>query len=265
MFVVLLVEWAFEAHHVPDGLEVHLAAGAIGHRLLVAAYVWLLYLALEPYVRRRWPSTIVSWTRLVGGRVRDPLVGRDVLIGLAWGSATAGLASLVSAVTPRLGLPAPLPKVISSLDPLLGWPETMATALGFQTTAVAWGMGLLLVAAIVRGTGEHTRRGMFVAIAVSTAAMAAPTMVMFQDTQWLGVFLCLAVSMTAVFVLVRAGLLAAIVGFYVGPLFDMPLTTRLDEWSAGPTLFLLAFLTGAAVASARTALAGRPLLPSTTD
>jgi hypothetical protein len=48
----------------------------------------MLYLALEPYVRRHWPQTIISWTRLMAGRLRDPLVGRDlisgVLLGMAW-------------------------------------------------------------------------------------------------------------------------------------------------------------------------------------
>jgi hypothetical protein len=32
-------------------------------------------------VRRRWPATLVSWSRLLAGRFRDPLVGRDVLAG----------------------------------------------------------------------------------------------------------------------------------------------------------------------------------------
>jgi hypothetical protein len=37
--------------------------------------------ALEPYLRRRWPERIISWNRLLAGEFRDPLVGRDILIG----------------------------------------------------------------------------------------------------------------------------------------------------------------------------------------
>jgi len=48
--------------------------------LFFAALVWLLYTGLEPYVRRRWPSSIISWSRVLTGQFRDPLVGRDVLI-----------------------------------------------------------------------------------------------------------------------------------------------------------------------------------------
>ena len=47
------------------------------------ARVWLLYLALEPYVRKFWPTTLISWSRCVAGNVLDPQVGRDVLIGVS--------------------------------------------------------------------------------------------------------------------------------------------------------------------------------------
>ncbi len=51
----------------------------------VGALAWLIYLAFEPYFRRLYPDLLVSWSRLVAGRVRDPLVGRDVLGGLLLG------------------------------------------------------------------------------------------------------------------------------------------------------------------------------------
>ena len=48
-----------------------------------ALMTWLLYIAIEPFIRRLHPSSLVSWSRLLAGRVSDPAVGRDVLIGLA--------------------------------------------------------------------------------------------------------------------------------------------------------------------------------------
>jgi hypothetical protein len=48
-----------------------------------ALMTWLLYIAIEPFIRKLHPSSLVSWTRLFAGRVSDPAVGRDVLIGLA--------------------------------------------------------------------------------------------------------------------------------------------------------------------------------------
>ena len=44
-------------------------------------------IALEPFARRRWPEMLISWSRAVSGRWRDPLVGRDLLIGAVVGTA----------------------------------------------------------------------------------------------------------------------------------------------------------------------------------
>lgn len=60
---------------------------ALREGLRNAAFTWLLYLALEPIVRRNWPELVVSWNRLLAGDWRDPLVGRDVLIGVLTGVA----------------------------------------------------------------------------------------------------------------------------------------------------------------------------------
>ena len=54
---------------------------AISTGLFIAGVMWVLYLAIEPWVRRHWPKTIISWSRLLSGQVRDPLVGRDILLG----------------------------------------------------------------------------------------------------------------------------------------------------------------------------------------
>jgi tRNA A-37 threonylcarbamoyl transferase component Bud32 len=53
--------------------------------LSVGFICWILYMALEPFARRRWPQVLVSWTRLISGDWRDPLVARDILIGVASG------------------------------------------------------------------------------------------------------------------------------------------------------------------------------------
>ena len=45
----------------------------------------MLYVALEPHVRRRWPSSLISWGRLLAGQMRDPVVGRDLVVGILAG------------------------------------------------------------------------------------------------------------------------------------------------------------------------------------
>ncbi|MBW3671499.1 MAG: serine/threonine protein kinase [Acidobacteria bacterium] len=67
---------------------------AFKEALYTGAILFVLYLALEPLVRRRWPRLLISWRRLLAGRWRDPLVGRDVLIGTIGGLGHSVIASL---------------------------------------------------------------------------------------------------------------------------------------------------------------------------
>jgi serine/threonine-protein kinase len=71
--------------------------------LLIAATVWVFYLAMEPYLRRIWPQTIVSWVRLLDGRLRDPLVARDVFVGLVLGVGLRLLDQSFQLLCERLG------------------------------------------------------------------------------------------------------------------------------------------------------------------
>jgi hypothetical protein len=46
-------------------------------------FSWAVYLAAEPFARRYWPQTLIGWTRVLSGRIRDGIVGRDLLVGAA--------------------------------------------------------------------------------------------------------------------------------------------------------------------------------------
>lgn len=65
----------------------------------------MLYIALEPYVRRYWPQAIISWTRALSGSWRDPLVGRDVLYGVILGCVFCDLFALRYYLEARIGAP----------------------------------------------------------------------------------------------------------------------------------------------------------------
>jgi serine/threonine-protein kinase len=65
--------------------------------------MWLVYVALEPYVRRRWPVTLISWSRILAGSWRDPLVGRDVLFGILFGIFPVLISPLRQSVSLSLG------------------------------------------------------------------------------------------------------------------------------------------------------------------
>lgn len=86
VFAVRMLAWLFGASHVPTFNEVFIFLFlAVGQALLFAGILWLLYIALEPLVRRRWPDTIISWSRALSGKLRDPLLGRDLLVGALFG------------------------------------------------------------------------------------------------------------------------------------------------------------------------------------
>jgi predicted Ser/Thr protein kinase len=84
-FVLLIALWLLRSHLMPDFQLFGLMMVAIATSLFMSALIFVLYLALEPYVRRYWPHAIISWSRLLTGRIRDPLVGRDILFGVLLG------------------------------------------------------------------------------------------------------------------------------------------------------------------------------------
>ena len=95
----------FVAHHVPNFGELGLFLESLVCGLALSCFLWVLYIALEPYVRRRWPATLVSWSRLLAGGFRDPLVGRDVLAGCLVGAFAIVLVRLGWFVPSWLGDP----------------------------------------------------------------------------------------------------------------------------------------------------------------
>jgi serine/threonine-protein kinase len=97
LFVLIasVAEWALNVDHVAGPGELMLFRQGLGTALVQAVSAYIVYLALEPHVRRRWPQVLISWSRVLGGRFRDPLVGRDILVGIA----LAGVWALVWTVT----------------------------------------------------------------------------------------------------------------------------------------------------------------------
>jgi serine/threonine-protein kinase len=81
MFVVFVLPWVLGGDHVADFSEVGLLLQQISWGLFFSGSVWVIYIALEPHARRLWPDLLISWTRLLAGRYRDPLVGRSILAG----------------------------------------------------------------------------------------------------------------------------------------------------------------------------------------
>ncbi|MEZ5346463.1 MAG: serine/threonine-protein kinase [Pyrinomonadaceae bacterium] len=82
LFLLALFGQLLKADHIPTLWgELSIIYEAISYAGITASVVGILYIALEPYVRRSWPEMLISWSRLMAGDFRDPMVGRDILIG----------------------------------------------------------------------------------------------------------------------------------------------------------------------------------------
>jgi serine/threonine-protein kinase len=85
LFVIEIAIWICRDHFIPTLATFGRFILAVCTGLFMSLAMGMLYMALEPYVRRHWPQAIVSWSRLMTGRLRDALVGRDVLWGVTLG------------------------------------------------------------------------------------------------------------------------------------------------------------------------------------
>ena len=246
-----LVSWALQAHHVADpGVEFLLVARGTATAVLAAAFLWLFYLALEPYVRRLRPWTLVSWTRALNGGTRDVVVGRDVLFGMTWGALLALVLSVTDLVPVALGRPAPTPDV--------GLPEALLGArhlLGYLTSApvdaTLLGLGALLLFLILR---LATRRD-WIAATLLVGILVVSQVGQMGESLWYAVPLGLLIFGSYVVLLLRFGVLAAIAGpFTVNVLSAPPQTWALGGWTGSATALVAPLVAALAVFALRTAL-----------
>ena len=251
-----ILSWALGAHHVADwNAESGLVSRGAGLVVLQAAFVWLFYLAVEPYARRLRPWTLVSWTRFLGGGLGDPVVGRDALAGVAWAVLAFFLIPLPGALHRALGLPPPDP-MGGYLDPLLGAGPLLGSALGAASEAVLLAMGAMLLFVLARLV---LRRDALAAAAI-VLVLLAPGAAGGGEAAWLALPIAAAWEVSWIVLLLRFGLLAATVGLFAHQLLvGFPLTADLSSWTAGPTLVALPFVAILAVLALRSALGGTGL------
>jgi serine/threonine-protein kinase len=234
-FLVMLARWVITADHVPDmAEELLLAIRGLGLTLVVTAFLWVVYLALEPYVRRSWPETLVSWTRILSGRLRDPAVGRDLLVGTCIGSLFGFVVFLIrTRLLPALGLPAPIP-LIDEMDVLLGTRQAVGALLYGLVVALTNGLGAVLLRVGLR----RVLRGEAWAALVFAVLLSLQFALSAEGPFWLLLTIAVVANGLPFYYLVRQGVLAAVVAiFVVQTLLVFPATTSLSHWSA-PTMFI---------------------------
>jgi serine/threonine-protein kinase len=255
VFAAFMLAWLFRASHVPTQGEFNLFIKITELALFVSGLVWLCYISLEPYVRRRWPQRIISWSRLLVGGWHDPLVGRDVLIGALFGTGMALLVYL-SYLAPRwLGRPPDLPPT-PALETLLGMQDVFGAFFWSHLTVVIF---LGLIALFIFLLLNIILRREWLAIGLGWFLITLVTVLQGHN---LAVDLIFGGLVAALLVgaLVRFGLLAMIAALFFYTLcFIYPLTSNFSAWSSGGAIFALLMATALAVYGFYASLAGQPL------
>ena len=235
------------------GSAPHLAATILG-----GALFWIFYVALEPFARKVWPSILIGWARLLSGRVRDPMVGRDILIALCAGSLYSLLMDLSILAPMFTGEPSNVIPLFSSGDGYLVGPKPVTGRLALNIlNAVIGGAAQLLFIVLLR---LILRRAMLAAGVYSLIVLAlnwGQAGATISALPTLGVL-----SAMVVFVMLRYGLLPQILAIYTSTVINStPVPVTMDTWFAAPALIPMGLLTAAAVYGFFTATRGRKLLP----
>jgi serine/threonine-protein kinase len=255
VFAITVVSWALAATHIPLAygesgiLQIALAIG-----LLLGVSVGLGYLAAEPYLRRYWPTALAAWSRLIAGRVSDPLVGRDVLIGAAAAAAYAALGRLLVLSTTWAGQPLRTLEAVSG-DAMLGGRFAAAQFL-HPTQIVAPSVLIVLVLVFLR---LFRRRWVAVLLAGATMAMASTPMslgALGSPSAAMEVIVYLAGVAFVLLLLVRFGFLSFIAGFVFSTMLGkFPVTLDASRWYSGTSFFVMLVLTAVALWALRNATA----------
>jgi serine/threonine-protein kinase len=252
VFILELVVFLTKAHLKFTGETLFLLLLAASTGLFVAAFLWTLYLALEPYVRSKWPQTIVSWSRLLAGNLRDPLVGRDILYGTLMGLAWVLVFYVGYLFDIRVGERPLLP----TTELLEGVRAVLSSWLGNIVGAI---LGVLifffvLVFLRVMVRNQWLAAGIFV-ILFATPKILASSHRLIDTPVWLVIYLI------AAFAVVRFGLIVlATATFTANVLLNVPFSLDFSIGYASAALCVVLSFVALAIWGFYTALAGQKLL-----
>jgi serine/threonine-protein kinase len=231
VFVFALLDNLAAIHHVPTQAEFALLFSAGKIAVTMSAMAWLLYIAFEPLVRRHSPESLISWSRVLAARFRDPMVGGHALAGVAMGVVTL---CALKALTPRPFLESSAPFLAQSnamLFSLWSW-----LPMAGITGGLGYGLFFNLILIVVR------RRWLAAVLLVMTNAIA------LQSGSPASAVSFIILGAIGAFTLLRFGVLAAIVQVYTEfAIRQFPLTTNWSAWYAESALLIIVTLVGLAL------------------
>jgi serine/threonine-protein kinase len=251
--LTFLAAWSLRAHYVWSPSEIGLLVIALSWALLVTAVTCTLYLAVEPYVRRRDPQLLVSWTRLLAGQLRDPLVGRDFLIGAAYGVCLTLYEVSDQVLLPAFGKLPPAPNLLAA-EALDGVRPALGLLLYYVLIFVLYGLLIFFLLFFLR---LLVRKQWIAAIIVVLLGASTNT---GGDYPIFTFFSAALIWLSIILVLKKFGLLAMVIGLVVqNVLIVFPVTSHLSRWYASEALTGISAIAAVAIYGFHYSLGGKPL------
>lgn len=258
MGVAGLVRWLVGGTHTSDMyVEIELLIRSAGSTALIVLLMWAVYLALEPYVRRFWPDSLLGWSRLTAGHVRDPRVGTDLLIGAVCGVGLSFIDLVRGRIFQILGYAPPAPTHGVRSDVLAGPAWLFSLLIGWSARALIVALVAVLLFVVLR----LLLRRVWVSVVVGALLLSLTAMnnagTAGSALIW---FFPLAAGSFLALILVRFGLLAFAVSVFVWSVMTaVPLTLEMTQWWAVPSNWALACVTALALFGFYASRAGQPL------
>ncbi|MHC5210426.1 MAG: protein kinase domain-containing protein [Planctomycetota bacterium] len=240
--------------HVPataDGALAGLVGGAM-YSTWVALLVAVFYLAIEPFVRRHWPRCLISWQRVLSGRLNDPTVGRDVLAGCAWTALQAALWVGYMMGAEALGYPLPAGRHPDHVRSLAGVGDALGVSIHAAGDAPIFAFMFLLLLVFLRVVLRQP-------VLAGLAWLAAMGTLAFGWIALAGLPFMLVGFAVMLFLFARFGVLAVSTSWCLTTLSGvLHVGTETSSWAFHETLIYLAISLGLATWAWRATLAGRP-------
>jgi hypothetical protein len=247
--------------------------------MFVPVFAWVLYVALEPHIRRVWPETMIGWSRLLAGGVRDPLVGRDVLVGVLVAIGDALLVALHHLLRRWSGQPPQFPTganinpwegIEATSDLLLGGRHALSRIFGSVLSIPVWGtimstFLILFVLYVLLRRRSLAIAAMIVSLTVIYVVthggwLLANTQADHFPPSFADIVLFAAVQTAVVLIAVRFGLLTMLVASFVSVLLTLlPIAVNSPVPYASSSRLIVATVIALAAYGWHTALAGRPM------
>jgi hypothetical protein len=211
-------------------------------------------------VRRLWPRSLITWTRVLSGRWQDALAGRDVLIGLLVGLGYDLVFAAANEITVRMG---DTPTTALKLDTLLGYSRAFSVVLDRVLDGLLASFLFFLLFFLLR---LILRKEWLAGVAFVLFFITLRSLGNTHPRPIVDIPAMIIVYGVIVFMLLRCGLLALVTTIFITDLIpELVFTTNFSAWYASGSLVLIVVVSGLAIFAFRKALGGHRISAALLD